>query len=121
MNDTIESIEGSLGITLDMGLAGALVAVVIMALGFIRTAVPSFPSRWVPLITWVLCSLLYPLVLNEWSRESIIAGLICGVIATGTHSGVRKTVDPEHKVDKKLSEVSTRARQAFGKSSQTNR
>lgn len=105
------------GVLIDEGAVAATVAVVIGATGFIRTAVPALPTRWIPLLTWLAATILYPIWCGDYNAETIKAGVLAGLSTTGLHAGVRKTVDP----DKKLKGKMTAIRKKFGKVSQTNK
>lgn len=111
-----------LPIALDAAIAAPLVIAVIAAIGFVRMAWPSIPTRFIPLGTWLLTSAAYIFITKDTTSAGITAGILNGILATGTHSGIRSIMPPAVKeASKKVGEQARTLRDRFGKTSQTNK
>jgi hypothetical protein len=81
--------------TINVADFAAVVAGLLVVGGILKNAFPSFPNRFIPLVTWVLGVVAYLVITNGWNQPAQwLAAVITSATATGTYSAVKNTVQP---------------------------
>jgi hypothetical protein len=72
---------------------GYIVTVLLAVGAVLKHSVPHFPNRLIPLVTLIGGTLAVCLWAGNWDKQTILAGIIVSLAATGMHGTAKNITD----------------------------
>lgn len=82
--------------TININEFGSVIVGLLLVGAIFKNAFPSFPNRFIPLLTWLMGVAAYLALTNGWANsQQWLAAIIAAASATGIHSGIKNTFQNE--------------------------
>lgn len=84
-----------MNISINLAEFGGVIVALLIVGSILKNAFPNMPNRIIPLITWALGVVAYLGMTNGWKQfPQWIAAVVAAATATGTHSGIKNSFQP---------------------------
>lgn len=85
-----------MNISINLAEFGGVIVALLIVGSILKNAFPNLPNRIIPLITWVLGVVAYLSMTGGWrDANQWIAAVVAAATATGTHSGIKNSFQPQ--------------------------